>query len=64
MYVKYILIHTDFCDNVKQFKLGLIMVGVVQMHKREFLKLVAQVLTSLDKENINPILQGGISTLV
>lgn len=64
MYVKYTLIHTDFCDNMKQFKLRLIMVGVVQMHKREFLKLVTQVLTSSDKENINPILQREISTLV
>lgn len=58
MYVKYILIHTEFCYNMKQFELRLITVGVVQLHKREFLKLITQVLTSPDKRNINLLLQG------
>lgn len=35
------------------------MVGVVQMQKREFLRLITQVLTSSDNGNINLVLQEG-----
>lgn len=59
MYVTYILIYTGCCYNLKQFKLRLIMVQVVQMHKREFLRLITQVLTSSDNGNINLVLQEG-----
>lgn len=48
-YLKYILIYIEFCYNLKQFKLRLIMVG----------SLITQVLTSSGNGNINLVLQDG-----
>lgn len=48
-YVEYILIYNEFCYNLKQFNLRLIMVG----------SLITQVLTSSVNGNINLVLQEG-----